>query len=431
MSGENLSANSESEQSYASTGVEDLAAMPDFFKFRAEQDRASTIERLKEGATTASVYIEGGSSMSISELKRKKGDPEAYTKERQAWHERVLTKTFEFGKHLSDELGPPPRIIAARGGCGAGKTTAFKKLFQGKNIFNEKSDIPGAVKPDYFKDVIKDEARDSLGIEITSDQTHMESTGLCRMYAEELKSDPNTSMVIDKQLETAGDIQELIEWGHETGKPVELLDNDVPIELSAYRVLKRPIGGADPNMQFSSVARGFIGIRANRAELLSDIKDDIVSFYSLRAFDPVSKDQVPIVQKNADGKIVYVPGYEELGRSIIRQGEAEARAEASQVEHQLITEEYIESFVSKYFDESESAPDWSRRSAKEAREVLGAYVGLGITFGEAMASKAAGINPDKDPNTGELIDPNYRDKIISFVNQQRTANASNINQAAS
>lgn len=391
-----------------------VAAMEAVEERKTELAKEKAKEQLSAGASTVSVYIEGGASMSPKEWKKLKGEAGAYTLERQAWHERVLEGAIEAGKHLSEELGPPPRIIAARGGCGSGKTTAFKKLLTGKNVFDVKGDIPGAVKPDYFKDVIKGEARDRLGVEVTSVQAHMESTGICRMYSEKLIDDPEASMVIDKQLEAEGDIKELIEWGKKSNKPVELLDNDVPIELSAFRVLKRRIGGADPNIMFDGVARGFIGIRANRGQLLEDVRDEIVSTYSLRAFDPVSKKQIEVAKK-VDGVMVYEPGYEELGRAIGRQDETGARTEAEKAKNQIITDEYIEEFVAKYFDESEGATKWSQ----EARNVLGAYTGLGITLGEALDSKAAGINPDRDKGTNELMDPRYREKVVAFVQQKR------------
>ena len=413
MVGENLSSKGEESEQYNSSGIEDLANMPDFAEHMAERMKESAVEKLGDGmTTTVSVYIEGGSTMTPQELKKRKGEAEAYTAERQAWHEEVLNQAAVDARELSKKLGPPPRIIAMRGGCGAGKTTAVREKYGDKGIIVN-GDVPGAVKPDYFKDVIKGEARDSLGIEVTSSQAHMESTGICRMHTERLVGDPEVSLLIDKQLESAGDIPEIIEWGKESGKSVELLDNDVPIELSAFRVLKRPIGGADPNIEFSGVARGFIGIRANRGQVLEDVKDEIVSSYSLRAFDPVSKRQLEVAKK-VDGKIVYEPGYEELGKAVGKQDEVGAKAEATIAEGQVITPAYIEEFVSKYFDESENAPEWSKKGAKEAREILGSYVRLGgITLGEALDSKAAGLDPTKTDQA----------EIVKWVLQQRAARA--------
>ena len=419
MSIENVSVNSgESEQEYTSNGFEELGNMPDFLEFKAKVVAERTKENLEQGLSTAAAYIEGGDKMSGIELKKKKGDPEAYTKERQAWHNEVLEKTMEAAKHLSEQLGDPPRIIAARGGCGSGKTTTFKELLKGLDVFDEKFDIPGAVKPDYFKDQIKKEAEDNLGVNVTSTQAHMESTGLCRMYAEKLKGSPDLSMIVDKQLGAPNDIKEIIDWGKESGKKVELIDNDVPLELSVYRVLRRRINGTDPNIDFAGVARGFTEIRANRIEAIEDAKDETVSNYSLRVFDPVSKKQVEVMKK-VGGQMVYVPGYEELAKATVYEDETSARIEAMEVRDQLITEEYIEDFVAKYFDESNGPTKWSNH----ARRVLGAYVGLGVTLGEALDSKDAGIDSDYKQidgvDTDELVDPNYREKVLQFVMRKR------------
>ncbi len=409
MSIEDISANNgEGEPSYTSIGVEELANMSDYSEHMEQVIREKEIEGLKSGAITASLYIEGGATMDLSELKRKKGEAGAYTSERQVWHDEILNRVAEDAHDLSKKLGPPPRIIAMRGCCGAGKTTAVSEKYGDKGIIID-GDVPGAVKPDYFKDIIIKEARDNLGVEITSDQAHMESTGMCRMHAERLVKNSDTSLLVDKQLEAPGDIPEIIDWGKESGKQVELLDNDVPIELSAFRVLKRPIGGVDPNIGFGSVARGFVGIRVNRGQVIEDVKDEIVSEYSLRAFDPVSKRQIEVAKK-VDGVVKYRPGYEELGRAIIKQDEVMARREAMDAESKVISPEYVEEFVSKYFDESENVPEWSKKGADEAREIFAPYVDLGgITLGEALDSKAAGI------------DPHDKQKIIEWVKQQRMA----------
>lgn len=368
---------------------------------------------LAAGSSTVNVYIEGGSSMDNVELKRAKNNPNAYTKERQVWHEQILSDAMVASEKLSDELGPPPRIIAMRGGCGAGKTTAVKDRYGGKAIFDANGDVPGAVKPDYFKGVIQQKSINDYGIEITSSQSHMESTGVCKMFSEKLAKTEGVSMLIDKQLEASDDIKEIIKWGKESGKSVELLDNDVPVELSAFRVLKRRIDSPDPNIEFQGVANGFMGIRKNRFEEIEDVNNnrDVVSSYSLRAFDPTTKRQIEIATKGLDGKVTPKPGYEDLYHKVAEQTAEQASDEIEKARNQIIDEQFIEEFVARNFDESNGVTKWSQ----EARDVLGAYAGLGMTFEQAMKSKAvAGINPDRNED-GTLIDPNYREKLQQFM----------------
>jgi hypothetical protein len=365
-------------------------------------------------ASTAKVYMNNGETASELDLKKMKNSKEAWVEERRIWHDQELSLAQEAAKDLSEKLGDPPRIIAMRGGCGSGKSFAVKSLYGDRGIFDDQGDVPGAVKPDYFKTRIKQHERESPpppGMEVTSEQVHLESTGMNSMFMHELAEDPAASLLIDKQLESAGDIPELIELGKATGKSVELLDNDVPIELSAYRVLKREVGGTDPNIKFDGVANGFKGIRANRESVYQAVNtEDVVGVYSLRAFDPESKQQIEIATKQ-DGKITVKEGYDELARDIIFQTEGDALQEIQETGAQVITEEYVESFANKYFDTS----DRGQQGANEARKILGAYIGLDMTVEQAMHSKADGIEAD---SSGKQFTPAYKEKLAAWKTQQ-------------
>ena len=381
-----------------------LSNLPTFDEMRAAQENRETAEatrrfspnavlllvdklreKLSDGQTrTTQLYLRGGDSLTVSEMRTQKGESSAYIPERQDWHAEVLGKAMEDGRELSERLGPPPRIIAMRGGCGSGKTTSIRRRYAETGIFDENGDVPGAVKPDYFKTVIIDKAEKDTGLRISAEQAHLESTGICKMYTDRLIREPNTSMLIDKQLDGADDITKLIQAGKETNKPVEILDNDVPIELSAFRVLKRELGGADPNMPYDAVVRGYLGIRANRAKVVEDCHDEIVSDYTLRAFDPKSKDQVEVIKK-VNGELVFMPGREELAREICGQGRESAMQEAAGVGKQEITEGYIKSFTERFGNPQDEV--WTMK----VRNALSPYLGLGMTLKEALDSKSDGV----------------------------------------
>ena len=375
-----------------------------------EQERLSVVEKLKDGVVTAAVYLEGAEGLSTSELKKLKNQTEAWIEDRQEWHREELSLAHEAARDLSEKLGHPPRIIAMRGGCGSGKSYAVRSLYGDRGIFDEQGDVPGAVKPDYFKTRIKQKELETPpppGVVVTSEQVHLESTGMNAMFVQRLAQDPEASLLIDKQLEAADDITSLVEMGKEHGKSVELLDNDVPIELSAFRVLKRQVGGVDPNIRFDGVSAGFRGIRVNREAALRAVEsEDIVTTYSLRAFDPKSKQQIEIATKR-DGEVVVRAGYEELAEHVINQTQSDTELEIQEAGSQIITEEYIESFIGKFFDDSES----SEKYKAEARKILGAYVGLGMTIEEALASKADGIEADPD---SPAFTEGYRSKLIAW-----------------
>ena len=382
----------------------------DIENIESELDREDQVEKLAEGTTTAAIYLESGETLSNGELKKLKNNAEAWIEDRQKWHTEELDLAHAAALELSKKLGDPPRIIAMRGGCGSGKSFAVKSLYGDRGIFDEEGDVPGAVKPDYFKTRIKKKEIESPpppGIKVTSEQVHLESTGMNAMFTELLAQDPAASLLIDKQLEAADDITSIIEMGKKYGKPVELLDNDVPIELSAFRVLKRQVGGVDPNIRFDGVSAGFRGIRVNREAALSAVdSEEIVVNYSLRAFDPESRQQIEIAQK-IDGRVVARAGFENLAEQVINQPEAETDQEIQEAASRIISNEYIEEFVAKFFDDSER----SEKGRMEARKILGAYVGLDMTVEDALASKAEGIEADPD---SPMFSEDYKDKLIAW-----------------
>lgn len=380
----------------------------------SELDRQAQIEKLEKGIGTVSIYMVDGETLSYGELKKQKNSAEAWLRDRQEWHVDELDSAHNAALELSEKLGNPPRIIAMRGGCGSGKSFAVRSMYGDRGIFDEEGDVPGAVKPDYFKTRIKQKELESPpppGVKVTSEQVHLESTGMNAMFTERLAQDPEASLLIDKQLEVADDITSLIEMGKKYGKPVELLDNDVPLELSAFRVLKRQVGGVDPNIRFDGVSAGFRGIRVNREAALSAVEsEEIVTEYSLRAFDPESRQQIEIAKK-IDGMVVARAGYEDLAEQVINQPEAKTDQEIQEAASQIITDEYIEDFVAKFFDDSER----SEKGRMEARKILGAYVGLDMTVEEALASKAAGIEADPD---SPMFSEDYKDKLVAWKGQQ-------------
>lgn len=326
----------------------------------------------------------------------------------------MLSDAYEAARILSERLGDPPRVIAARGGCGSGKTFTLRSLYGELGIFDKHGDLPGAVKPDYFKMRILEEG-ERQGVDLISDQTHVESTGMSAMFMRLLMVDPSQSLIIDKQLEAANDIPELVEQSRNAKKPLELIDTDAPIELLAYRVLRRPVGGADPNIGFDRTAIGFMGIRNHRAATHAIVRSDpVVTKYSLHVFDPSTKQQVEIATKWND-EITVREGFEALARNVVYQPMAETRREIDQAGTEVITEEYRDYFVRTYFDDT----DRGQWLAQEAWQIFSAYVGLDMTIKEAMRSKADGI--EVCPRNPRFAN-NFRDQLTVWKKHYKAKN---------
>lgn len=298
---------------------------------------------------------------------------------RRSLHERLKRENTQRALDLSIRLErenpriPPPTIFALRGSPGAGKTTALRRgheMFKG--ILDEKGQPSGSLAPDVFKGPLKEKGN------LSSTQAHAESTMLGRAVKKEV-SNADTSVVFDKLMNEHADIEEMIESAKETGRKIAIMDIDVPLELSAIRVLGREKGGADPNIAFEGVAQGFRGIRENREVQHKALDDNpqLVNGYVLMAYDKESRQSVEVaVWDEEAGKVRIIEGRENLaGQSI-----EEPEEEIERIKNTVITEESIQNFIATYFDEK------SQQHAEKTAETLRQY--LGKTIGMALDEKA-------------------------------------------
>lgn len=306
-------------------------------------------------------------------------NPENWDGRRRELHEQIKREYIQQVLDLSSRLErensgiPPPTIFALRGCPGAGKTTSLRRgheMFAG--ILDEKGQPSGSLAPDVFKVPLKKEGN------LSSLQVHAESTMLARAIKREV-SNANTSVVFDKLMNEHADIEEMIESAKETGRKIAIMDIDVPLELSAVRVLGREKGGADPNIDFEGVAQGFRGIRENREVQHKALEDNpkLVNGYVLMAYDKESRQSVEVATWDEEtGKVRIIKGRENLvGQSI-----EEPEEEIKRIKNNVITEEYIQNFIATYFDEK------SQQHAEKTEEILRQY--LGKTIGMALDEKA-------------------------------------------
>lgn len=298
---------------------------------------------------------------------------------RRELHERLKRGNVQQALDLSSRLErenpriPPPTIFALRGSPGAGKTTSLRRgheMFRG--ILDEKGQPSGSLAPDVFKGPLKEKGN------LSSTQVHAESTMLGRAVKREV-SNADTSVVFDKLMNEHADIEEMIESAKETGRKIAIMDIDVPLELSAVRVLGREKGGADPNIAFEGVAQGFRGIRENREVQHGALDDNpqLVNGYVLMAYDRESRQSVEVaVWDEEAGKVRIIEGRENLASQSIE----EPDEEIERIKNTVITEEYIQNFTTTYFDEK------SHQHAEKTAETLRQY--LGKTIGMALDEKA-------------------------------------------
>lgn len=318
------------------------------------------------------------------EISARFDNPDEWHPERVKFHEQIITTMLAKADALSQRLrqheieeGRRPTIYCLRGACGSGKTTALRGgLFNG--ILDETGEPSGTLAPDVLKTPLREGGR------MSHVQVHDESSMLSRKLSRAMKEKAmheSFSMVYDKLMAYPTDFEDVFEDASETNREVAILDMDVPLELSAVRVLSRTKNGEDPNIDFTGVANAFSAIRKNRSALFNQISEhpDMVSAYTLRAFDPNDKRSVEVARCE-NGKIQVIPGRETLAEKAVTSSDEDVDAEVQKVRNTVITEEYITYFENAYFDEN------SRQYAAKNVATLKEYIGK--TLGEALDDKS-------------------------------------------
>ena len=188
------------------------------------------------------------------------------------------------------------------------------------------------------------------------------------------------SMVYDRSMAYPTDFEDVFNDSLETNRKVVILDFDIPLELSAVRVLSRVKNGEDPNINFSGVADAFLAVRKNRAILFSQMSEhsDVVSEYGLRVFAPGEKRLVDVMRFEK-GEIRTIIGREKLVEQAAMLDEAELVTEIARVQNTVINEDYIAYFKKKYCD---------NKIEQNAKNVAALRENKNKTIGEALDAKS-------------------------------------------
>lgn len=305
-------------------------------------------------------------------------NPENWVPERKALHEEIVEVEYAKALALSARLGDPePTIYALRGNTASGKTRALRNNEIFRKALDEQGRPTGAINPDTYKSELKTlemvETRQTIGHQ----QAHEEGSMLARKISARI-ADSESSMVIDKRMNKARNITELIAFAEERGKGVKILDVDVPLETSLIRVLGRKIGGDDPTVPFDVVAEGFEGVRQNRGALIEQvIKNPKIKDYVLYGPDE-SVISIKVAQK-VNGEFLVIEGQEEAFKRAVSK---ETESTVSKLAGTVINERYIEAVLSRT---SEAMQDKVRSSLERYK---------GRSFKEALDLHAQKLNEE-------------------------------------
>lgn len=326
-------------------------------------------------------------------------NPENWPAYRRELHERAVAERLESCDSMSRRLrakererGDPATIYVLRGTCGAGKTTALRTGDRFPGVLDEDGQPTGALSADLMKIPLRNDGLAEGEVsQISHTQVHQEACVLNRRLTRAVHeramaardSGEGYSMVIDKLMCKHQDIVDVIRDAESTERDMRVIDVDVPFELSAVRVLCRTAEGDDPQIPFENVAYSFRNIRNERAKLLKTacISGDKcpIRSYELVVFNPTTKKQETVFSAES-GRPKRVTSLEE--RELVMQAVSSkeaTEAEIDEVGGTVITDEYIDTFIGKYFDESDEK---SMRYAASTRATLEQFKGL--TLADAL-----------------------------------------------
>lgn len=306
-------------------------------------------------------------------------NPDNWVPERRALQQQIIDQEYAKTLALSARLGDPePTVYALRGNTAAGKTTAIKKDELFRRALDEDGQPSGAINPDTYKTELKSSEVVNGKQAVGHQQAHEEGSMIARKISGKI-ADSESSMVIDKRMNKAKNITELIALAERYGKGVKILDVDVPLETSLIRVLGRKIGGKDPTVPFDAVTEGFEGVRQNRAALIEQvINNPKIKDYALYVTDE-SGASIKAAQK-VNGEFMVIEGQE---NAFQRATSKNTESTVVQMASTVIDEAYIEGVIN-------STPEVMQPKIRTSLERY-----KGRTMKEALDLHAQKLNEDE------------------------------------
>lgn len=275
-------------------------------------------------------------------------NPSHWLPERAELHTHLINTAVAQAQELNKIL-PPNTIFALRGNTAVGKTGISKK--PGRIIEAGLSTTTGIVNPDIYKpELMKREVGGPL--RATHAQAHEESTMIARRVIQKLEQQSELSFIVDKRLHGATSIDEMIELAERSGRKLEIIDIDAPLEISLLRILtRRPDEESDPRVPFDAVILAFEGIRRHRARTLR-LAQEHPSIACYRLFsvqasgDPELIAEVP--RESADRQLIISP---DKIKTVEDATQSDTLIETIRsCRNQLLTDDYIDSVVPLFLD---------------------------------------------------------------------------------
>jgi hypothetical protein len=251
------------------------------------------------------------------------------------FHRKVMAQQFQDVMHLSYRMNSTfPKTYALRGNTASGKTRSLKTdpffrtlfdTFQGKGVINP--------------DIVKQTLRTGQPA-VTHQQVHREGAMLTARLVDDIKKRSTTSsIIIDKRLDTTGDVETTLNLATARHSQVNFFDIDAPLEDSCLRVLNRNPKGEDPTVPFNAIAEGYKGIRENRIDLIEKAQNNrFFGFYKLFSGGK-------LVAEIKEGRFTIAPGKDKLFYQIIGAKPDQIEQEIKEVRDRVLTPAYVQKIL--------------------------------------------------------------------------------------
>lgn len=203
--------------------------------------------------------------------------------ERLELHEEIATDYVEHSAALHTRVAEargaehPHTLYYLRGNTAAGKSTALQTHIDRYGLLlDEEGTLKGAFNVDAYKHHLKQtEAAIHGRVVVANQQVHIEGSRIKRFVQRLLHEQHGSrlNIVTDGRLEDPADIAAAFQRAQLNGAHIDILDIEAPLELSALRVLGRPVGGEDPNANFDALLRGYRGLHHTRSNLVENARE--------------------------------------------------------------------------------------------------------------------------------------------------------------
>lgn len=205
--------------------------------------------------------------------------PDDWISESELLRQACVFELLQKALKLSEMMEQSPLqgiVVGTRGISGAGKSTFLKKNIL--SLLPFEYGLEGVLNPDILKASLKKLQGDTINI-----QVHEEAVHAFKQVFSEVAHEG--SYILDRMNLSQHDVvANLVEPAKNGGRSVWLYDFDIPLSTCFYRILARPLHGAEPCPEYEVLIKSYLSLRRHRKHVVDlVVKEDAIGKYELYA----------------------------------------------------------------------------------------------------------------------------------------------------